>query len=379
MKKLCFVLALLLVFCACGKTQIEIPPEEPESIVPESSESSESEFFPEKEEEIPSDAAKIDEDLHEKLGKTRVSGLQFLNGNNIYLVSFDRRDMIEPSEETNGGFLMYLYEYDYSNGTAEKIYTGRGFFDHSHFYDAHFESSDSVSVIMRDIILEINKGEVENEVVFDDHFFKGGRYSLSSGVLACYCDEFPNSVVLHDFINEKTFPVYTSESSEELFKSLVISPDGEKIAFLADFEIVCCSSKGEILFRTECIDENAEIYGDYYIEWLSDEKILFISENENDNITLCHIYNMNGEIEKTVKLSFVVFSKQYDLAHSYPFGIFSSVTDGKTKIYTVDFEKGTEKLIHETYLTPDSMDLSDDGKTAFWIEYNDLYVLETGM
>ena len=49
MKKLCVVLALLLVFCACGKTQIEIPPEEPESIVPESSENK---SFPEKEEDV---------------------------------------------------------------------------------------------------------------------------------------------------------------------------------------------------------------------------------------------------------------------------------------------------------------------------------------
>ena len=34
-------------------------------------------------------------------------------------------------------------------------------------YDVHFESEDSVSVIMRNTILEINKGEVEKEVIFD--------------------------------------------------------------------------------------------------------------------------------------------------------------------------------------------------------------------
>ena len=35
-----------------------------------------------------------------------------------------------------------------------------------------FESEDSVSVIMRNTILEINKGEVEKEVIFDDDLFK---------------------------------------------------------------------------------------------------------------------------------------------------------------------------------------------------------------
>lgn len=317
----------------------------------------------------------IDTEITKKTEAENAVGVRYLEDNILYVLTINPSDDVQA----DGGMLMKLGKYACSDGTVAILGTMRGYFDHANPFALNMNKDGSVSVLLRNRLLGVKDGSVFQEVSYDNEMYSNGAYSFGSGKLACYDGE--GDIILVNPLEPKSKPTLVYSKTES-FSFLAISPNGEKIAFFNQGRVECYSAKGEKLFETAEIDLQSR---DYVIKWLSDDMLLFMQSIEEKAITEGFIFDSEGKTKKSLMLNYYFYGTQENAEHSYPNMLAACLLpigeygDGKGDSYglaLINLEDGTAKLLRNTEHQILSYDISDDGKKIFWLENDNLFMVE---
>lgn len=320
---------------------------------------------------------KIDAELIKKTDAENIIGIRYLEDNALYILTINPRDDIQA----DGGMLMKLGKYYCSDEATAILGTMRGYFDHANPFALNMNKDGSVSVLLRNRLFEVENESIVQESSYDNEMYSNGAYSFGSGTLVCYDAGGEGNIVLINPWELKPKPILIY-SGIEGFSFLAISPNGEKTAFLNGGRIECRSAKGEKLFETEEIDLQSR---DYVIKWLSDDMLLFVQSIEEQAHTAGFIFDSEGKTKKKLKFDYYFRGIQENAERSYPYMLAECILpigeygDGKgnnSGLALINLEDGTAKLLRNTEHQISSYDISDDGKMIFWLEDNDLLMLE---
>lgn len=317
----------------------------------------------------------IDTEITKKTEAEKIIGVRYLEENILYILTINPSDNVQA----DGGMLMKLGKYNCSDRTAAILGTTRGYFDHANPFAVNMNKDGSVSVLLRNRLLGVKDGSVFQEAFYDDEMYSNGAYSFGSGKLACYDGE--GDIILVNPLEPKSKPTLIYSKTES-FSFLAISPNGEKIAFFNKGRVECYSASGEKLFETAEIDLQSR---DYVIKWLSDDMLLFMQSIEEKAITEGFIFDSEGKTKKSLMLNYYFYGTQENAEHSYPNMLAACLLpigeygDGKGDNYglaLINLEDGTAKLLRNTEHQILSYDISDDGKKIFWLENDNLFMIE---
>lgn len=319
----------------------------------------------------------IDLELTKRFDAEYAIGVRYLEGEDLYILTINSGDNIQ----SEGGMLIKLGEYDCSNGSARVIGTARGYFDSANPFILNKNSDGSVCVLARNKIFVVEKSGEVRLFSYDNEMYSNGDYSFDSGKLACYADDGEGNIILINPKEPKTPPV-SIYSNKSAFSFLAISPNGEKTAFLNNGRLECYSEGEEKLFETEEIELQSRYY---WIRWLDNEKLLFVQNIEEQGCSEGFIFDGNGKTEKSFKLDYCLSGLQNNIGRSYPYmlaGCFLPIGkygDGRGDNYgivLINLDEGNAKLLRNTGNIISSYDISNDGKTVFWIEDNSLFTVK---
>ena len=317
----------------------------------------------------------IDTEITKKTEAENAVGVRYLEDNILYVLTINPSDDVQA----DGGMLMKLGEYACSDGTVAILGTTRGYFDHANPFAVNMNKDGSVSVLLRNRLLGVKDGSVFQEASYDNEMYSNRAYSFGSGKLVCYDGE--GDIILVNPLEPKSKPTLVYSKTES-FSFLAISPNGEKIAFFNQGRVECYSAKGEKLFETAEIDLQSR---DYVIKWLSDDMLLFMQSIEEKAITEGFIFDSEGKTKKSLMLNYYFYGTQENAEHSYPNMLAACLLpigeygDGKGDNYglaLINLEDGTAKLLRNTEHQILSYDISDDGKKIFWLENDNLFMVE---
>lgn len=317
----------------------------------------------------------IDTEITKKTEAEKIIGVRYLEENILYILTINPSDNVQA----DGGMLMKLGKYNCSDRSVLILGTMRGYFDHANPFALNMNKDGSVSVLLRNRLLGVKDGSVFQEASYDNEMYSNGAYSLGSGKLACYDGE--GDIILVNPLEPKSKPTLVYSKTES-FSFLAISPNGEKIAFFNQGRVECYSAKGEKLFETAEIDLQSR---DYVIKWLSDDMLLFMQSIEEKAITEGFIFDSEGKTKKSLMLNYYFYGTQENAEHSYPNVLAACLLpigeygDGKGDNYglaLINLEDGTAKLLRNTEHQILSYDISDDGKKIFWLENDNLFMVE---
>ena len=319
----------------------------------------------------------IDTEITKKTEAEKIIGVRYLEENILYILTINPSDNVQA----DGGMLMKLGKYNCSDRSVLILGTMRGYFDHANPFALNMNKDGSVSVLLRNRLFGVKDGSIFQESSYDNEMYSNGAYSFGSGRLVCYEGGSEGKIVLINPSEPKPDTALI-HSGIEGFSFLAISPNGEKIAFFNKGRVECYSASGEKLFETAEIDLQSR---DYVIKWLSDDMLLFMQSIEEKAITEGFIFDSEGKTKKSLMLNYYFYGTQENAEHSYPNMLAACLLpigeygDGKGDNYglaLIDLEDGTAKLLRNTEHQILSYDISDDGKKIFWLENDNLFMIE---
>lgn len=319
----------------------------------------------------------IDTEITKKTEAEKIIGVRYLEENILYILTINPSDNVQA----DGGMLMKLGKYNCSDRSVLILGTMRGYFDHANPFAVNMNKDGSVFVLLRNRLLGVKDGSIFQESSYDSEMYSNGAYSFGSGRLVCYEGGSEGKIVLINPSEPKPDTALI-HSGIEGFSFLAISPNGEKIAFFNKGRVECYSASGEKLFETAEIDLQSR---DYVIKWLSDDMLLFMQSIEEKAITEGFIFDSEGKTKKSLMLNYYFYGTQENAEHSYPNMLAACLLpigeygDGKGDNYglaLINLEDGTAKLLRNTEHQILSYDISDDGKKIFWLENDNLFMIE---
>lgn len=319
----------------------------------------------------------IDTEITKKTEAEKIIGVRYLEENILYILTINPSDNVQA----DGGMLMKLGKYNCSDRSVLILGTMRGYFDHANPFALNMNKDGSVSVLLRNRLFGVKDGSIFQESSYDNEMYSNGAYSFGSGRLVCYEGGSEGKIVLINPSEPKPDTALI-HSGIEGFSFLAISPNGEKIAFFNKGRVECYSASGEKLFETAEIDLQSR---DYVIKWLSDDMLLFMQSIEEKAITEGFIFDSEGKTKKSLMLNYYFYGTQENAEHSYPNMLAACLLpigeygDGKGDNYglaLINLEDGTAKLLRNTEHQILSYDISDDGKKIFWLENDNLFMVE---
>ena len=319
----------------------------------------------------------IDTEITKKTEAEKIIGVRYLEENILYILTINPSDNVQA----DGGMLMKLGKYNCSDRSVLILGTMRGYFDHANPFALNMNKDGSVSVLLRNRLFGVKDGSIFQESSYDNEMYSNGAYSFGSGRLVCYEGGSEGKIVLMNPSEPKPDTALI-HSGIEGFSFLAISPNGEKIAFFNKGRVECYSASGEKLFETAEIDLQSR---DYVIKWLSDDMLLFMQSIEEKAITEGFIFDSEGKTKKSLMLNYYFYGTQENAEHSYPNMLAACLLpigeygDGKGDNYglaLINLEDGTAKLLRNTEHQILSYDISDDGKKIFWLENDNLFMIE---
>lgn len=319
----------------------------------------------------------IDTEITKKTEAEKIIGVRYLEENILYILTINPSDNVQA----DGGMLMKLGKYNCSDRSVLILGTMRGYFDHANPFALNMNKDGSVSVLLRNRLFGVKDGSIFQESSYDNEMYSNGAYSFGSGRLVCYEGGSEGKIVLIN-PSEPKLDTALIHSGIEGFSFLAISPNGEKIAFFNKGRVECYSASGEKLFETAEIDLQSR---DYVIKWISDDILLFMQSIEEKAITEGFIFDSEGKTKKSLMLNYYFYGTQENAEHSYPNMLAACLLpigeygDGKGDNYglaLINLEDGTAKLLRNTEHQILSYDISDDGKKIFWLENDNLFMIE---
>ena len=319
----------------------------------------------------------IDTEITKKTEAEKIIGVRYLEENILYILTINPSDNVQA----DGGMLMKLGKYNCSDRSVLILGTMRGYFDHANPFALNMNKDGSVSVLLRNRLFGVKDGSVFQESSYDSEMYSNGAYSFGSGRLVCYEGGSEGKIVLINPSEPKPDTALI-HSGIEGFSFLAISPNGEKIDFFNKGRVECYSASGEKLFETAEIDLQSR---DYVIKWLSDDMLLFMQSIEEKAITEGFIFDSEGKTKKSLMLNYYFYGTQENAEHSYPNMLTACLLpigeygDGKGDNYglaLINLEDGTAKLLRNTEHQILSYDISDDGRKIFWLENDNLFMIE---
>lgn len=383
-KLLLSVIIMTALLCSCAFEPDDIKENSSEQNIPENS-SMESDMEASEPDNVftkyPVDTSYgepiIDTEITKKTEAEKIIGVRYLEENILYILTINPSDNVQA----DGGMLMKLGKYNCSDRSVLILGTMRGYFDHANPFALNMNKDGSVSVLLRNRLFGVKDGSIFQESSYDSEMYSNGAYSFGSGRLVCYEGGSEGKIVLINPSEPKPDTALI-HSGIEGFSFLAISPNGEKIAFFNKGRVECYSASGEKLFETAEIDLQSR---DYVIKWLSDDMLLFMQSIEEKAITEGFIFDSEGKTKKSLMLNYYFYGTQENAEHSYPNMLAACLLpigeygDGKGDNYglaLINLEDGMAKLLRNTEHQILSYDISDDGKKIFWLENDNLFMIE---
>ena len=383
-KLLLSVIIMTALLCSCAFEPDDIKENSSEQNIPENS-SMESDMEASEPDNVftkyPVDTSYgepiIDTEITKKTEAEKIIGVRYLEENILYILTINPSDNVQA----DGGMLMKLGKYNCSDRSVLILGTMRGYFDHANPFALNMNKDGSVSVLLRNRLFGVKDGSIFQESSYDNEMYSNGAYSFGSGRLVCYEGGSEGKIVLINPSEPKPDTALI-HSGIEGFSFLAISPNGEKIAFFNKGRVECYSASGEKLFETAEIDLQSR---DYVIKWLSDDMLLFMQSIEEKAITEGFIFDSEGKTKKSLMLNYYFYGTQENAEHSYPNMLAACLLpigeygDGKGDNYglaLINLEDGTAKLLRNTEHQILSYDISYDGKKIFWLENDNLFMIE---
>lgn len=315
-----------------------------------------------------------DSELTKKLDAGDAIGVRYVEDNLLYILTINPVGNIR----SKGGMLMKFAKYNLSEGSATVLATTRGYYDHANPFMLNKNDDGSVSVLIYNKFFRVENNTAVEEASYDKEVYANGVYSFASERLVCYDGTGNGNIILVDPKNPEPSLLYSAKKG---FSFLSVSPNGEKTAFLNNGKIECYSINGEKLFETEEVNLQSM---EYRIKWLNDDELLFFQCMEEEEYTEGFIADSEGATKKRIRFDYCLHEVQEDLQRSYPYmlascylrkGEYGGSGGFNNGIVLVNLEDSTAKLLRNTGSVISSFDIADDGKTVFWIEDNDLFVL----
>ena len=370
MKIFALILALLMLF-GCSA---EEPQNKPEEVFKK-----EADEVIEKTEEL--DKKPVPEKLNfglEDFGATVLGQVQFLGDELIYVYAYNK------DEGDDAGFLTTISKAVLPTEEVEILHEGRAFMEYSQVMRVSEVALSNDWVYTGKEIFSASFGDGEDMVYELDGEVSDQDFCFDTQKIFYITGEGKTKIAAKAVAYDQEMEIYEHKGSEhEFINGISVSPDGEYIVFMvcnytamSPQKLVCIDYLGNLIF-----EEEAAEYFNFQMRWRNCTEFVLFYYDTDSGISAAKVFGYNGEVKNEFPLEFFPQTVQNSIGKSSPYVLICETVEKahfSYRLWVLNLESGDYE---EVYTSPTNgiirgFDLSDGGKTAVWIENDDIMKMD---